>query len=90
MKTTHKCRTCGDTQRVHVPFESPTVFDRCPDCCTQWVISVGGGYGEYLFAGTRLEAERERAHKAHWEAAVARKRPATEADVMRLTEGGRG
>ena len=39
-----------------------------------WIISVGGGYGEFPFHGTQDEAEEMRAHKADWEGAVATKR----------------
>ena len=39
-----------------------------------WIISVGGGYGEFNFFGTEKEAEEMRCHKARWEHAVARKR----------------
>lgn len=38
-----------------------------------WIISVGGGYGEFNFFGTEQQAEEMRAHKANWEHAVARK-----------------
>lgn len=47
----------------------------------QWVILVGGGYGAFLFDGTEHEAEQMRAHKAKWEMATARKRPADESEV---------
>lgn len=51
-------------------------------CCavatgSLWVITVGGGYGTFFFRGTESEAEEMRRHKARWEGAVARKRPAT-------------
>lgn len=39
-----------------------------------FVILVGGGYGAFLFRGTRREAEEMRVHKANWEGAVARLR----------------
>lgn len=46
-----------------------------------WVISVGGGYGSYLFLGNEDDAERERSRKATWEQAIARKRPADEEEI---------
>jgi hypothetical protein len=39
----------------------------------RWLISVGGGYGSFVFEGSEDEAEEMRAHKANWEHAVARK-----------------
>ena len=53
---------------------------------TPWVISVGGGYGEFLFSGTEDQAEKMRRHKAQWEQAIATKRLATPDDVKRFTE----
>lgn len=47
-----------------------------------WVITVGGGYGGFLFQGTREEAEEMRRHKARWEQALAHKRRATPAEVQ--------
>lgn len=38
-----------------------------------WRITVGGGYGEFLFVGLESEAEDRRAAKARWEGAVAKK-----------------
>jgi len=49
-----------------------------------WVITVMGGYGEFLFHGSEVEAEDMRRHKANWERAIARKREATPEDVARL------
>ena len=40
----------------------------------KWIITVGGGYGSFEFAGTEKEAEEMRAHKANWEQAVATKK----------------
>jgi hypothetical protein len=38
-----------------------------------WRIVVGGGYGHLYWVGTEEQAEAQRAHKANWERAVARK-----------------
>jgi len=38
-----------------------------------WIISVGGGYGDFEFIGTERQAEEMRRHKARWEHAVATK-----------------
>jgi hypothetical protein len=48
---------------------------------TKWVIFVGGGYGSYFFLGNEDDAERERARKAMWEQAVARKRLADDEEI---------
>ncbi len=47
----------------------------------RWVILVGGGYGAFLFRGSEMEAEEMRAHKAKWEGAIAKKRPASVWDL---------
>ncbi|GEM_PF-1408940 len=47
-----------------------------------WVITVGGGYGGFLFHGTREEAEEMRRHKARWEQAIAHMRRATPSEVQ--------
>lgn len=39
----------------------------------KWIISVGGGYGEFEFIGTEIEAEEMRHNKSRWEGAVATK-----------------
>jgi hypothetical protein len=44
----------------------------------RWLICIGGGYGCFVFDGTEQEAEEMRRHKAGWEQAVARKRPASD------------
>jgi hypothetical protein len=44
----------------------------------RWLICVGGGYGCFVFDGTEQAAEEMRRHKAGWEKAVARKRPASD------------
>jgi hypothetical protein len=48
----------------------------CPTCGGNgaWEITVGGGYGTFVFYGTEAEAEEMRRHKANWEHAVARKK----------------
>jgi hypothetical protein len=46
-----------------------------------WRISVGGGYGSFIFEGSEEQAELMRRHKAVWEGAVARKRPATDEEI---------
>lgn len=38
-----------------------------------WIIWVGGGYGDFEFRGTAAEAEEVRRCKANWEGAPARK-----------------
>lgn len=40
----------------------------------KWLITVGGGYGSFVFEGTEEEAEEMRKHKAIWEGAVATKK----------------
>lgn len=47
----------------------------------RWVILVGSGYGGFLFSGNESEAEEVRCRKATWEAAVAKKRPASYQDI---------
>jgi hypothetical protein len=49
-----------------------------------WRISVGGGYGEFFYVGTEQEAEEMRAHKARWEAAVARKEKVSGPRIVRV------
>ena len=49
-----------------------------------WVITVGGGYGSFLFKGSEEEAEAMRCHKAIWEGSVATKRTATNEDILKL------
>lgn len=44
----------------------------------RWVILVGGGYGAFFFEGDAEQAEEVRVHKARWEGAIARKRPAAD------------
>lgn len=46
-----------------------------------WMISIGGGYGQFLYGGTEAEAEDMRCHKARWEQAKARKWLATPEEV---------
>lgn len=46
-----------------------------------WIISVGGGYGSFLFKGSEQEAEEMRSHKANWEQASCTKRLATEEEI---------
>lgn len=56
--------------------QPPTeVSQVCPACEGKdaWRITVGGGYGEFLFYGTEDEAEEMRRHKALWEHVIARK-----------------
>ena len=45
------------------------------------MITVGGGYGSFFFEGIEKEAEEMRRHKANWEHAIARKRPATQEEI---------
>lgn len=47
----------------------------------KWLITVGGGYGSFVFVGTEEDAEKMRRHKARQEGAVATKKrlPAKEA-----------
>ena len=52
-----------------------------------WLITVGAGYGSFLFTGTEAEAEQCRKNKANWEHAVARKRLATPKEVAQNCEG---
>lgn len=46
-----------------------------------WIITVGGGYGSFMFFGSAQEAEDLRAHKARWEGACAKLRPATQQEI---------
>jgi hypothetical protein len=46
-----------------------------------WLITVGGGYGSFLYEGTEKQAEQRRKDKADWEGAVARKRLATDEEA---------
>lgn len=46
-----------------------------------WIISVGCGYGSFLFKGSKQEAEEMRSHKANWEQVVCTKRLATEEEI---------
>jgi hypothetical protein len=55
--------------------------DCSPASCSHWMITVGGGYGSFFFEGIEKEAEEMRRHKANWEHAIARKRPATQEEI---------
>lgn len=46
-----------------------------------WAILIGGGYGAFLFDGSEKEAEEMRSHKAMWERASGRKRPAEKEEI---------
>jgi hypothetical protein len=47
-----------------------------------WIIAVGGGYGSFAVFDTRVNAEKMRAAKADWEAAVVRLRPADKRKII--------
>lgn len=49
-----------------------------------WEISVAG-YGTFRWLGTEVQAEAQRAHKANWESAVARKKRARDATPEEVT-----
>lgn len=46
-----------------------------------WVITVGGGYGNYMTTGTEQEVEEKRSAKARWEQTIARKRLADDEEL---------
>lgn len=48
-----------------------------------WIVTVGGGYGSFLFHGTSEEAEEMRCHKARWEGAPAHFRRATPDEILK-------
>lgn len=61
--------------------------DCSSESCSHWMIYIGGGYGEFYFEGSEEEAEAMRRHKARWEQAVGRKRPATQNEIDKNNEG---
>src|SRR5690242_12034106 len=76
-KTTHSENATlpAETRGAGFAFAAQMALD------PRWVIWVGGGYGAFLFAGTEAEAEEIRCHKAKWEGAIAKKRPASYQDI---------
>lgn len=46
-----------------MPIKTPKSFSIVRPQRSWWMITVGGGYGEFLFHGTESEAEKRRANK---------------------------